>query len=262
MKFNLHTHTKRCRHASGDDREYVERAIEAGMQVLGFSDHCPQFFPVKDYYSNFRMFPEQAQEYAESVRALQREYKNDIQILLGFETEYYPETFAEFMRFVKPLKLDYMILGQHFVGNEYDESSYYTPVGNRGNEFLAQYTAQVKEGLSTGAFSYIAHPDIVNFCGDDEFYREKMQELCRFAKKLDIPLEYNMLGYLNRRCYPSTRFWKIAAAEGNKTVIGFDAHSPEMLLQDGLYEACRRNLAALDITTTEFKEIKLRNEML
>ncbi len=38
---NYHTHTKRCRHAVGEDREYVEAAIEAGLKVLGFSDHTP-----------------------------------------------------------------------------------------------------------------------------------------------------------------------------------------------------------------------------
>ena len=54
MRYNLHTHTYRCNHASGTDREYVEAAIKAGMKTLGFADHCPQFFP-NDYYSTFRM---------------------------------------------------------------------------------------------------------------------------------------------------------------------------------------------------------------
>ena len=58
MRYNLHTHTKRCNHAQGEDREYVEAAIKAGIKTLGFSDHCPQFFPGTDYYSNFRMRPE------------------------------------------------------------------------------------------------------------------------------------------------------------------------------------------------------------
>lgn len=33
--------TKRCQHAVGEDREYVEAAIAAGIQVLGFSDPLP-----------------------------------------------------------------------------------------------------------------------------------------------------------------------------------------------------------------------------
>ena len=67
MRYNLHTHTYRCNHASGTDREYVEAAIKAGMKTLGFADHCPQFFP-NDYYSTFRMRPEAAADYVESLR--------------------------------------------------------------------------------------------------------------------------------------------------------------------------------------------------
>lgn len=41
MLANYHTHTFRCRHALGEDREYIEHAIDGGLKVLGFSDHCP-----------------------------------------------------------------------------------------------------------------------------------------------------------------------------------------------------------------------------
>ena len=262
MKYNLHTHTKRCNHAEGEDREYVENAIKVGMKVLGFSDHCPQFFPKKDYYSYFRMFPEQAFEYAESVRALQKEYASDIKILLGFEAEYYPETYDEFISFIRPLKLDYMLLGQHFVGNEYDEDSYYSAEKARGERFLTQYVEQVKEGLSKGVFSVFAHPDIVYFSGSPSFYRDKMTELCRFAKERGIPLEFNMLGYASKRSYPAPEFWRIVAEVGNKVVLGYDAHSPQMLLRDDMADECRRMLNVCGLSTIDFEEITLRNENL
>ena len=262
MKYNLHTHTVRCNHATGEDREYVENAIKAGIKVLGFADHCPQFFPTRDYYSYFRMRPEQAQEYAESIRALKKEYKRDIKILLGFETEYYPETYDAFIQFVRPLHLDYLIMGQHFVGNEYDEGSYYAAQEGKKEQYLDQYVNQVKEGLQKGVFTYLAHPDIVWYCGDRSYYEKRITELCRFAKDRDIPLEFNMLGYLNGRCYPSPAIWKIAAKVGNKVAIGYDAHNPAMLLQRKAYENCLRILNALGMTLTPFEEIKLRNEKL
>ena len=170
--------------------------------MLGFSDHCPQFFPDKNYYSYFRMFPEQAAEYAESVRALQKEYRRDIKILLGFETEYYPEPFEAFMAFVKPLGLDYLIMGQHFVGNEYDEGSYYAAVDGKKEDYLDRYVDQVTEGLNKGVFTYLAHPDIVWYCGDWGYYRQKMTVLCRFAKERDISLEFNLLGDIHKCSCP------------------------------------------------------------
>ena len=32
---NYHTHTKRCHHAVGEDREYIESAIQSGLKTLG-----------------------------------------------------------------------------------------------------------------------------------------------------------------------------------------------------------------------------------
>ena len=58
MIANYHSHTTRCRHAEGTEREYIERALQGGLKILGFSDHTPYLFP-GDYYSNFRMFPDQ-----------------------------------------------------------------------------------------------------------------------------------------------------------------------------------------------------------
>ena len=43
MFSNLHTHTTRCRHAFGTEREYIEAAITQGIRVLGFSDHGSTF---------------------------------------------------------------------------------------------------------------------------------------------------------------------------------------------------------------------------
>ncbi|MBR2281394.1 MAG: hypothetical protein IJ863_02090, partial [Spirochaetales bacterium] len=36
-----HTHTFRCRHATGEDIDYVNSALAGGFSVLGFSDHTP-----------------------------------------------------------------------------------------------------------------------------------------------------------------------------------------------------------------------------
>ena len=54
MKTNYHTHTMRCNHAIGDDRQYVESAIENGMEELGFADHSPYIFS-DGHQSGFRM---------------------------------------------------------------------------------------------------------------------------------------------------------------------------------------------------------------
>ena len=258
MKYNLHTHTKRCNHAQGEDREYVEAAIEAGFKALGFSDHCPQFFPGTEYYSYFRMRPGEFDGYVNSVRDLKKEYEKDIEILLGVEAEYYPKTYDRFMEFMKPYKLDYMIMGQHFVGNEFDKDSFYAPRPNLDESLLDRYVEQVCEGLRRGAFTYIAHPDILYYKGDPGYYRDKMAELCVCAKELHIPLEYNLLGVKNNKGYPKPEFWKLASEIGNSVVIGYDAHTPEALLDDDAFFQCALNLNAMELPLTEYSNLKFR----
>lgn len=262
MLYNLHTHTKRCNHAVGEDREYVENAIKAGIKVLGFADHCPQFFPVDDYYSTFRMKPEQAENYVKSVKSLAEEYKNDIKILCGFEAEYYPHTFQKFMDFIKDFDLDYLIMGQHFVGNEYDEDSFYSAYQRDEKAFLSDYVKQVIEGLETGVFTYLAHPDILNLKGNTDFYKKQMTKLCRKLKKLQIPLEFNMLGYKSGKCYPNPVFWQIAGSIRNSAVIGFDAHQPQALLDTDLHRRCQGELNIYGLNTLSFNSLKIRKPVL
>ena len=54
MQANYHTHTVRCNHAEGTEREYIEQAIARKVRTLGFSDHSPQVFD-GGYVSGFRI---------------------------------------------------------------------------------------------------------------------------------------------------------------------------------------------------------------
>ena len=225
MLYNYHAHTPRCNHAIGEEREYVENAIKGGLKILGFSDHAPYLFPA-DYQSTYRMKQEQMHEYVETVRALAKEYEKDIRILCGFELEYYPDYHKEEIAFLKQVEPDYLILGQHFLGDERDK--YY--VYNRQNvddTFLLAYVTQTIAGLATGDFLYLAHPDIAGYHYSEECIQHQYERLCRAAKKMNIPLEWNLLGTRTNRTYPDRRFYEIAAKIGNSIILGTDAHKPQ-----------------------------------
>jgi histidinol-phosphatase (PHP family) len=83
------------------------------------------------------------------------------------------------------------------------------------------------EAMQTGAFTYFAHPDLIQFKGDHETYRKYMRRLCQEAKSCGLPLEMNMLGLWSGRNYPDMRFWALAAEEGCQAILGWDAHAPE-----------------------------------
>lgn len=241
QKCNFHSHTFRCGHAVGTDREYVEAAIAAGFRVLGFSDHAPYFFG-EDFRSRVRMGVEDYPGYVESVLALKEEYRGQIDIRLGLETEYFPAYFDELMERVDQYPLDYMILGQHFLDQE--PGGIY-PGRATGDEFiLARYVEQIMEGLDTNRFLYVAHPDIINFVGDERIWRRHMLALLEEFKRRDMPVEINGCGMRDARWYPGDRFVKLAVENGNDFIVGVDAHDPTHYADQASYDACAAMVTA------------------
>lgn len=232
MISNYHTHTKRCRHAGGEDEEYVKYAIERGLSVLGFSDHSPYFFDGR-YISPAKMLPTEADGYFESLLYLREKYKSKIDIKIGFETEYYPLYFDRLISEYRKYPLDYIILGQHFLGNEGTpdaESSFGRKTDRRA---LTRYVDQCAQALETGRFTYFAHPDVIDLdiktAEDEQFRENEYERLIRVAMATDTPLEINLCGVRNRRNYPVRAFWRTVGRLGCEVVVGCDAHAPNQV---------------------------------
>ncbi len=84
-KSNLHTHTNFC-DGQYSPEEMVQAAIREGFVSLGFSGHS--FTPCDMSYC---MLPERIPEYKAEIRRLQEKYKDQIEIYLGTERDYYTE---------------------------------------------------------------------------------------------------------------------------------------------------------------------------
>ena len=245
MIANYHTHTWRCNHASGKEEEYVKAALKRGLQILGFSDHTPYLFP-GSYYSHFRMKPQQLEGYCNTVLQLRQKYQEQMDIRLGLETEYYPALFAELMAFLRNSPVEYMILGQHFLGNE--EGDFYTGAPTGDASALKRYCAQAMDAMQTGLFSYFAHPDLICYRGSKQLYMEQMRRLCREANNCGMPLEINLHGLREGRNYPGKLFWQIAAEEGCKAILGSDAHEVWHLEETRTETAARKMAEKLGVT--------------
>ena len=230
---NYHTHTVRCRHAYDPEREYIETAIKMGIKKLGFSDHIPCPF-TDGYVSGIRMTMEQAPEYVSTIRMLADEYKDDIKIFVGFEAEYIPAFHEKQMAMFRKLGCDYLIMGQHFLNSE--ETGPYTGTPTEDESRIREYADSVIEGMKTGHFKYLAHPDLINYQGLDSVYDWEMTRLCKALKEMDIPLEINILGISENKHYPTEKFWRIPAETGNKVILGLDAHCAKQLANVECYK--------------------------
>ena len=209
MKANYHTHTPRCRHAVGREEEYIDKAIAEGLEVLGFSDHTPQFY--EGFVSPIRMLPSEAEEYFHTAERLKREYAGKIELCFGFETEYHPAIWGKLLDLYRSLPVDYLILGQHHYNekSESEKTSVFAPSSDP--ESFKRYMANVTEAVKTGLFSAVAHPDVYFFTGDPELYEAECENFIRECIRLDIPLEINLGGIRTSRIFPTTEHWFAAA---------------------------------------------------
>lgn len=250
MKVNYHSHTTRCRHAVGEDREYVEAAIKNGLSALGFSDHVP--YPVPDFEPKHRMRMkcEETEDYVTSVLSLRDEYKDDIEIKLGFEAEYFPAYFDGLRKFLSQFPVDYLILGEHFIPSESD--GIYVGVPNKSSEDLILYADLVCEAVKTGLFTYVAHPDVFHYVGEDAgIYKAQLTRIALAAKEADIPLEYNLLGMMTKRYYPCDILLSVAKEVGNKVILGSDSHDPQWCGNRDIAAEGTANLAKYGIVPVE-----------
>lgn len=229
QKYNYHTHTYRCGHAVGKEEEYVKIGIKAGFEVLGFSEHLP-FIGWED--PKERPPVSDMPIYEKTVRDLDEKY-SEIKLKLGYETEYFKDM-DEYIKDVSQ-RVDYLILGQHSI----ERTNLY--LHDRAEDYEVRAMADlVCTGLSKGYFKYLAHPDY--FMRARNSYSKEcdvaMKEIAIVAKKMDVPIELNLKGFLISKtvidgkagaAYPYKKVFETMAEIGPRFVIGYDAHSPNFL---------------------------------
>ena len=227
MNYNYHTHTFRCHHATGTTKEYVLTAIEKGIKYLGFSEHIPHQY-ADGYQRRYRLEAGELDLYVNEVNELKKEYADLIDIKLGFEMEYYPDFFDKILNTAKRAGAEYLIFGQHFYIPDHPDFNTIYVLQNPENTILhlENYVKSVVEGVKTGVFSYLCHPDILYTECDKQKYRDEMVKICDVCKQMNIPVEINFLGIRCKRTYPNMLFWELAGETGVPVTFGADAHDP------------------------------------
>jgi len=225
MDYNYHTHTYRCGHASGEMEDYIKRAIKGGIKYMGFSDHMP--YICSDGHEFAARVPVAEREsYFSEINLLREKYKNKIDIKIGFEMEYYPLHFNIMLEQAIASGAEYLLLGEHFTAEEHP-GGVRTITETDSVERLQEYVACVVEGIKSRVFTYVAHPDVINFIGDLSVFKNEMRKICVASKNYNIPLEINFLGIRDKRKYPNEAFWEIVGEERAPVTFGFDAHDVE-----------------------------------
>ncbi len=255
VRENYHTHTYRCKHASGDVADYCREAVNRGLELLGISDHTP--LP-DGRWSEVRMSLAQLPDYCEQISQARRDFP-ELRVLRGMECEF-SEQYAEFYReeLLERRAFDYLIGAAHFFPFRGEWQNLRAVAEPGGLRAYADYLIQA---MRSGLFAFIAHPDMFGgaYPRWDREAESCSRDLLQAAAELNIPLEINGYGLRKpplktpwgpRPKYPWEPFWTLAEDYPISVVINSDAHRPEDVaasLDQALAIARRHHLALANL---------------
>lgn len=227
MRIDIHNHTTRCNHAEGTIDQYIQRAIELGIDVYGFSEHAPM-----DFDPHYRLAFEEMGAYREDVLSAKETYKKDIEILFGYEVDYLPEHMDER---VLSADVDYFIGSVHFIDKwSFDNPEFLSGWKERDvDEVWQAYFEAVEAMANFGRFDIVGHLDLIKVFKylPKQDVRILAKDALKAIKKADMVLELNAAGLRKPigEIYPSKALLEEAYTMGIPITFGSDAHTPEQV---------------------------------
>lgn len=234
MLSNLHTHSTFC-DGKNTPEEIVRYAIDNRFDSIGFSGHGYTDFDLRYCMKN-------TDAYIETVRNLQKKYKDKIQIYLGVEEDAFCE--------VKRSDFDYIIGSSHYICID----GRYMPIDSNYDYFKKCLEAfdydilKFSEIYYSNFCSYIKRrkPDIVGHFDlitkfdeiDTSLFLNNPDYLCIADKYMESIAECNVIFELNTGAisrnlrnspYPHERLLYILKKYGAKLTLSSDSHNVETL---------------------------------
>lgn len=233
---DYHVHTARCGHASGELKDYLQKAREAGLGEIGFADHLPMYFlPVEERDPGIAMAEEKLPDYVQEVMALKAEAEKmgGTVVRLGIEADYVPGHEEKLRQLLRSYPFDYVIGSVHFLDGWGFDNLHYLDGYERWDidELYEYYFQRLMEAAGSGFFHIMAHPDLIkkfNFRP-----RRDMKELYRRVAKVfreaGVCAEVNTAGLRvpAKEIYPAYEFLVAFCEVGVPVTLGSDAHRPE-----------------------------------
>jgi len=228
MRIDLHNHTTRCNHATGTIDEYIQRAIELGVDIYGFSEHAPMNF---DPY--YRLSFEDMSIYEEEVLKAQKIYQDDIQIVLGYEVDYLKGYIDD--RVIYNKQVDYLIGSVHFLDKwGFDNPEFIGEYENRDiDDIWQEYFDAIEDMAKRGYFDIVGHLDLIKVFKylPKKDIRLIAKNALRAIKEANMVIELNSAGLRKpiKEIYPSQNLLEMAYELNIPITFSSDAHAIEQV---------------------------------
>jgi len=227
MRIDLHNHTLRCNHAEGTVDEYIQRAIELGIDCYGFSEHAPM-----DFDPEYRLSFDEVDAYTSDILNAKEQYKGDITILLGYEVDWLP---GHMEKSILDAKVDYLIGSVHFLDKwSFDNPEFIGEWKNKNIDEIWQAYFEATEAMAKSAkFDIAGHLDLIKVFKylPKKDTRILAQNALKAIKKSNMVLELNAAGLRKPigEIYPSKALLEVAYDLDIPITFSSDAHAVEQI---------------------------------
>lgn len=247
MKFDLHTHHERCGHALGTIRDYIEAGIRHGLDVIGISDHSPYFGSAVDQEQpGIAMAKSEFGRYIDEVLKLKQEYSGKIDVLLGVESDFFPEHAELYRQMYEPYPFDYIIGSVHLSGGVsiFNKKRWNGLTDKQKIEQKELYYDLIQQSARSGIFQILGHIDAMRgfYPAFADIPTDSVDKTLEIIAAQDIAIEINTSGK-TKDCggwYPIDAVLERANHYGVRVTFGSDAHKPERVGDD--WELVRERL--------------------
>ena len=246
-----HTHNSLCKHAVGTIEDYIKKAIELDLNVIGISDHFPYEYlsseipSLKDIpYESYAMPINNLEAYILQLDNLKEKYANQIHVRSAFEIDFFKHQDHVLNKYLRNYlaKLDYILGSVHVLFGKagifaFDDGRFlnkYKEYDVNDEIYIEYYDSlQVMIGSPTFELDIVTHFDLPKkfdkSIEDKDMVMGKVIETLELVKKHDLTVEINTSGLRKKvkEQYPHIDIIKKIYELDIPILLGSDAHKPE-----------------------------------
>lgn len=239
-----------CAHASDTKETLIQAYIAAGFSHIGIVEHLP---PATDEFmyadelalgNTANSLTEKFKDFFDNEAPRLRElYGKDIDLRIGFETEYYGDTPIEhILNAIESYKPDIVVASLHHAKNlsfDFDIDTYFESaktLGGLDELYKAYYDEQLLlikglAGVTKNIPVVLGHMDVVRLYAPEHQYNQEVAE--KITRNIKAAIQANFVFEVNSRAlgknmtepYPSLKILQEIKDLGGSITLGDDAHA-------------------------------------
>lgn len=239
IAFDYHSHNRRCGHAVGELREYIQKARALGMTEFGVSDHSPAYWLPGDHAQpGTQMALSWLSGYVDEAEQLKQEYAPQITVRVGLEADFIEGYEKDLAALLDAHAFDYVLGSVHYaLGRTIFRRDWHTL--ENPEAVFTEYYRLVALAARSGLFDILSHLTAVEAYSpplSDELAAALYPPVADAVAESGCLVEINTSGFRKMRAedggpggepFPNRRMLRLLMERRVPLTFGSDCHHPD-----------------------------------